>query len=159
MHVCVFCMKHETRDFLANLLICLKQSRHNGNCPRIFPLKVTKRKDRGGGTGDDRKTHARSTVTDMPGSHTEPHQFAGRSVIFSLAFALPLMCSGIRVYEWEGHGHACAGARSEHEQTPACPYLFCRLPLRGYEESTLPCHCPMRVGDCMEPAVTLDGGL
>lgn len=63
MHVCVFCMKYETGDFLANPLICLKQCRQNGNCPHIFPLKVTKGRE--GGIGD-RKTHALSAVTYMP---------------------------------------------------------------------------------------------
>lgn len=67
MHVCVFCMKYETSHFLANPLICLKQHRHNGNCPHSFPLKVTKGKKRGIG---DRKTHA---GTEMPWSQEATH--------------------------------------------------------------------------------------
>lgn len=74
MHVCVFCMKYETSDFLANPLICLKQHRHNGNCPHIFPLKVTKGKKRGIG---DRKTHALSAGTEMPWSQAAAHTHSG----------------------------------------------------------------------------------
>lgn len=46
MHVFVLFMKYEASGFLANPLICLEQRRHNGNCLRIFPLKVTKWKGR-----------------------------------------------------------------------------------------------------------------
>lgn len=140
MHVCVFCMKYETSDFLANPLICLKQCRHNGNCPHIFPLKVTKGRE--GGTGD-RKTHALSAVTYMPCSqaatYTHSHHSAGRSVIFILlltaghlpARALPPKYSGLRMCGGEGHGRACAcaGAYSEHIEIQACPDMFCWLPL------------------------------
>lgn len=96
MHVCVFCMKYETSHFLANPLICLKQHRHNGNCPHIFPLKVTKGKKRGIG---DRKTHAlfswhRNAME--PGGNTHSLQFAGKSVIFTLLVFL-LMLSLLNV--------------------------------------------------------------
>lgn len=70
MHVCVFRMKYETSDFLANPLICLKQHRHNGNCPHIFPLEVTKAKKWG---IDDRKKLALSAGTGMPQSQVATH--------------------------------------------------------------------------------------
>lgn len=88
MHVCVFCMKYETSHFLANPLICLKQHRHNGNCPHIFPLKVTKGKKRGIG---DRKTHALFLqLAQKCHGATRQHtlQFAGKSVIFILLIFL-----------------------------------------------------------------------
>jgi len=53
-------MKYETSDFFANLLICLKECRQNGNYPHIVPLKVTKGRE--GRTGD-RTTHVLSAVT------------------------------------------------------------------------------------------------
>lgn len=73
----------------------------------------------------------------QPGIHS--HQFAGKIVIFTLvlsagclpARALPPKRSGRCVYGGEGHSRACAcaGACSEQKEIPACPFLFCRLPL------------------------------
>lgn len=135
--MCVFCMKYETSDFLANPLICLKQCRHNGNCPHIFPLKVTKGRE--GELVIEKHMLSQLSHKCHAARHALTPLFAGKIVIFTLvltagclpAHALPPKRFGLCVYGREGHGCACAcaGACSEHKETQACPFLFCRLPL------------------------------
>lgn len=117
----MFCTKCATSDFLAKPLICLKRCRHDGNCPHVFPLKVSKGREGGAG---DRKTHAPSAVTPVPGGDAvrqtvtpvccrKRHLYSGAACC-SPCRRRPRAAAprALRV-RWGGRGRACAAAGAD----------------------------------------------